>query len=287
LLAAQSAYAIFRAYVENGHWPTIDTELINIAAKFERALRDGEASALVTATALTVLAFSLTLGLALRIHETLAPSRSPLNWLKRWSKDAAAALTSDPRPPVVLLRSFQDEAANNLWGGSRSIEAVVAPTAANWGPFVAIGIPGELAPGGEAYRTYISNDAWQEAVLAWLDLSQRIVLVAGVTPSVQWEFARILERGHMTKTIFALTAWQQADLEARWAILLRSTAASPWGEALGELTAIQDIRVLQFNEGGGVRCLRCTPHLSAYEVAMRLVFDGVCAIGPGSASAHH
>jgi hypothetical protein len=83
---------------------------------------------------------------------------------------------------------------------------------------------------GVRYRSYISNDAWQEAVLAWLDQSQRIVLVVGLTPSVQWEFARILDRGHMNKTIVALTAWQQADLEGRWAILLESTAATPWGK---------------------------------------------------------
>ena len=62
-LAAQSAKPIFRAYVENGHWPTIDTELINIVAKFEQALRDGEELALVTAAALTILASSLILGL--------------------------------------------------------------------------------------------------------------------------------------------------------------------------------------------------------------------------------
>jgi hypothetical protein len=262
-LTFQFANALFRNRFENGQW--IGRDFAHVLAAFEKALRRGETSAVLLVMIATVLA----IGLALKAHAALAPHRSPLNRLRRWSKDAKSALESDARRPVLLLRSFADETqASALWGGAKSVEELVALVAGRRGPFIAIGMPGEAAPSGKAYRSYLNDDQWQQAVLTWMDQSQRIVLVLGKTPWVRWELERIIERGHMAKTIVVLTAINQRDLAPRWSILIERAGHTPWGSGLSELRQIEEICAVHFGVEGKVYCLRSAPDSQyAYPVA--------------------
>jgi hypothetical protein len=270
-LTFQFANALFRNRFENGQWTTIGRDFAHLLAAFEKALRRGETSAVFLVMIATVLA----IGLALKAHAALAPHRSPLNRLRRWSKDAKSALKYDARRPVLLLRSFADETqASALWGGAKSVEALVGLVAGRRGPFIAIGMPGEVAPSGKAYRSYLSDDQWQQAVLTWMDQSQRIVVVLGKTPWVRWELERIIERGHLAKTIVVLTAIDRLDLAPRWSILIESAGHTPWGSELSELRQIEEICAAHFGVEGKVYCLRSAPDSPyAYEVAMRLAFQ--------------
>jgi hypothetical protein len=72
--------------------------------------------------------------------------------------DAASLLEADERAPIVLLRSFQDDAKSVkrrsvlarllFWGfsGRVRLEQAIAGELARFGPFVAIGQPGERLP---------------------------------------------------------------------------------------------------------------------------------------------
>jgi hypothetical protein len=66
----------------------------------------------------------------------------------------------DPRAPVTVLRSFNDEAA----GGETTypkLEAAVEEAASVYGPAVTAGLHGQLPAGGVA-RLYLSDATWKD-----------------------------------------------------------------------------------------------------------------------------
>src|SRR5262249_32101397 len=103
--------------------------------------------------------------------------------------DAATLLKADERAPIVLLRSFQDDeksvkrrsvlARLLFWGFGRHIrlEQAIAGELSRFGPFVAIGEPGERLPDLGAARAYFSDDEWQAAVLDWIGRARTIVVI--------------------------------------------------------------------------------------------------------------
>ena len=134
-------------------------------------------------------------------HRMLFPGRSPFDRVWRWAKDAHIALRSDRRAPILLLRSFADEALSTAERSSdfgSSVEVAIARPVAGRGPFIAIGIPGEATPAGRAYRAYLTDADWQIAVLDWMYRSQLIVVILGRTPWVRWELETLQERGYLS-----------------------------------------------------------------------------------------
>jgi hypothetical protein len=126
---------------------------------------------------------------------------------------AQRALRHDKRPPVIYLRSFQVDdalippgftASNTAFYEQRLEEAITAPL-----QDVAIGKPGELAVSGAA-RSYMADDKWKEAVVALMDRARFIVVVAGLTPGLQWELWTLRARGHLNKTIWVLPSDQKS-----------------------------------------------------------------------------
>ena len=83
--------------------------------------------------------------------------------------DAAILLAADERAPIVLLRAFQDDeksvkrrsvlARLLFWGfgGRIRLEEAIAGELSRFGPFVAIGEPGERLPDLGAARAYFSE----------------------------------------------------------------------------------------------------------------------------------
>ena len=261
--------------LETGDGLSIVARLASFARMIVEAVLRGDVAALIAAAVLCAYLLAGAVLLTLRTLASFSPS-SPLNRLRRWSKDAGSALQRDERRPVLLLRSFADETVKGvLWQGARSMETVVGPVASRRGPFIAIGIPGELAPSGEAYRSYLSDAEWQAAVLAWMEQSQRIVVILGRTPWVRWELDQIVARGHIEKTIVMPTAASREDLEARWAILSASLAGTPWSTGLAAVREIAEVRTLHFASGGRVCCTSSAATAPyAYEIAVQLAFNG-------------
>lgn len=131
------------------------------------------------------------------------------------SADEAMAL--DPRPPVLYLRSFQDddEVALNEYGFRflRRIlrwlvwatpEQELATLLDRVGPVIAIGKPGEELPELGAARLYVSHAQWQDAVAALMRRAALVVVRVGASPGVLWEIEQALRTLPRQRLLFVL-----------------------------------------------------------------------------------
>jgi hypothetical protein len=120
---------------------------------------------------------------------------------KRRVFSAQEILKQDKRPPIVYLRSFRDDGSAagasgwSNWGEggigalvSSPFEEALAKVMKRYGPFVAIGRPGEEVADVGAARMYVSDDDWQAAVSDLLARPGSVALLqAGETAGLHWE----------------------------------------------------------------------------------------------------
>lgn len=150
----------------------------------------------------------------------------------RLNAKASTVLAHDPRPPVLLLRSFVDEARAPmaqgrvgglaLYGLITLLEEKLSRAVAGLGPFIAIGLPGETIIYRGAGRAYYSDTEWRAAVLKFMETSRCILLVAGDTPALIWELEQIAARNYLEKTVIVLPPEADAGISARrWNVLVR------------------------------------------------------------------
>lgn len=137
----------------------------------------------------------------------------------------------DPRPPVLFLRSFDDDGKMTFqprgWlAGLHGIfrfsdllaisgfvmvlhpakllklflnretytaEELLGAAFRRCGPFVAIGRPGEMLATAGADRMYVRDDSWQKTVLDYLKESQSVVLQPAQSEGVRWEIEHVLK----------------------------------------------------------------------------------------------
>lgn len=144
---------------------------------------------------------------------------------------AEEAMRLDPRPPVVYLRSFQDDgqalhAPFDPGGMGRRIAGILlrtpeqelADALAHVGPVIAIGKPGERLPELGAARLYVPHEAWQARVHALLDAAALVVLRVGGSEGVRWEIEQTLAQVPPERRVFVLLG-TPALLEAGSALL--------------------------------------------------------------------
>jgi hypothetical protein len=112
---------------------------------------------------------------------------------------------SDPRPPVLYLRSFEadDVMAASKGLGDSAEEALVAALTVI-GPVVALGEPGEKLPPLGAARAYTANDRWQLHISDWAAEASQVVLLAGHTASFWWEVRHLAAVRALNKAVFLL-----------------------------------------------------------------------------------
>ena len=124
------------------------------------------------------------------------------------ARTAKEALASDPRPPVVYLRSFgvdnqflvaSSERGARLrshlnYASSVSPEQEMAFIMERIGPVVAIGKPGERLPELGAARLYVGDDEWREVVGNFINDAALVVIRAGETANLWWETKEALTR---------------------------------------------------------------------------------------------
>ena len=176
--------------------------------------------------------------------------------------DANEALKHDPRPPVLYLRSFQDDlellgdsaglflqvgsgAPSTKLEGARAqafrrilqtgqgrLEESLAWDVRGIGPFVAIGAPTEALPQLGAARAYLSDDTWQSTVIRWVDLAGLIILAIGPTEWIRWELDTIVERDALSKLIILMPAGRPEDRAARWQQVTSGLQQTRWGSSL-------------------------------------------------------
>lgn len=147
----------------------------------------------------------------------------------RSQPSAALEQTRDARSPVLFLRSFWDDQSSDS-AGSHRLEEVVAAQVRRLGPFVAVGKPGELQLPGAA-RAYFKDTEWRDAVMAWMDRAQFIVMFVGLTDGLQWELQTLIEKRHEHKLVLILPPGQQHH-KARCDWVRACFTNTPWGPAL-------------------------------------------------------
>lgn len=137
--------------------------------------------------------------------------------------NAADVLEKDNRPPVLYLRSFDDDAREASLKRAlnaaptpvieESAERVLADYLRNFGPVVAIGQPGEALPETGFARLYATHDQWQSTVIGLLDRAALIVLRAGHSPGVLWETEQVLRRVPRHNVIVLIPEGRHFDFE--------------------------------------------------------------------------
>jgi hypothetical protein len=114
----------------------------------------------------------------------------------------------DSRSPVVILRSFRDDAIGLRSSKAFAIpfryEQAIAEVLRDLGPVIAIGEPGEGLPQIGAARAYVSDNEWQEVVKRWIDEAAVIALLAGDTHWLRWEIEQVIEARKLDRVFVML-----------------------------------------------------------------------------------
>lgn len=178
----------------------------------------------------------LLLGLAI-----MNGSRQPIRFAHRILQPfVRRQIEDDGRRPVLLLRSFQDDALEirtpaaqgtfiDAYAGEvySRFEEVVAWTAWSVGPVLAIGQPGTVLQPLGAARDYYSDDNWQSAVEQLAEDARAIVVVVGRSPGLVWEIQNIRRRGRLAKTVFVLPPVSPDESQYRVQVLASALDLDP------------------------------------------------------------
>jgi hypothetical protein len=203
---------------------------------------------------------------------------------------AEVAVHGDPRPPMLFLRSFQDDktklkARVRLAGlpamQQLRLEEAIELMLSGLGPFLAVGEPGEGLPQLGAARVYLAEDEWQNAVLAWIRGSSLIIMLAGPTPWIKWETQNILQHRRLDRLVLLVPpgrkppgSRQATDRLKRWHNILESFSETPYGAVLGTID-IGTVLLVQFRPNRQVRVFRSEYDLAQdYELALTLALHG-------------
>lgn len=127
-------------------------------------------------------------------------------------------LRCDQRPPILYLRSFEDEAKEmtigrairqsffgRLAGGGQApywFEQDDFAGILRWvGPYIALQRPGERRIHGAARKT-VPNDQWKTVVSDFIRRSAFIILRAATSPGLQWEIEQVVNNFASTRLLF-------------------------------------------------------------------------------------
>ena len=151
---------------------------------------------------------------------------------------AEEILTTDPRPPVIYMRSFKDDAAASMpvmsgppgWAilfpkELVTEEEIVAHILNDFGPMVTIGKPGEQLRELGAARMYVSDQEWQEKVAALMRSAKLVVLRLGQTEGLWWELEQSI--GKLRPEQLLVFVPRVREKAAREAIRRRAEALFP------------------------------------------------------------
>lgn len=180
--------------------------------------------------------------------------------------DAKALLRVDSRPPILFLRSFEDEEKLNFMQSGRalvdcSLETRLWRHFMHFGPFIALGSPQEELPQLGAARICLPHDKWQIRVRQWMAASQVVLMYAGNTYWVNWELAMLARKDRLHKVILLMPprrGWTTrstqaiADTRTRLTCVKGALQGTRWAAAAAALKADKNLRALIFRPDGGV-----------------------------------
>ena len=159
---------------------------------------------------------------------------------------ATARGRSGSAPHVLYLRSFDADASSArkvLQAGIATDEEQLADVLAPFGSLVAIGRPGEPLPLPGALRTYASDDDWRAVVLELMRSASLVVLRAGGSKGLVWEFGQAFARVRPDRLLVLSLRTSAADYAELATLLHRQVGVVlPPIERNSALRAIFDLR---------------------------------------------
>jgi hypothetical protein len=152
------------------------------------------------------------------------------------ARHALRALEEDPRAPLLLLRSFGDDALelpgygprNSLsfltFGGQTDIltfEEMIYHLVSRCGPVIAVGRPGERTPPLGASRMWVRNDGneeqWKQVVSALIEEAQYSVMILGDPGrGLAWEAGQLFALQDPRKVVLVMPPVDEAEASRRW-----------------------------------------------------------------------
>ena len=204
--------------------------------------------------------------------------------------DTRRLLAVDHRPPVLYLRSFDDDTLPLAtiasarrpffellsFRGRDPFEEAVAWELTTYGPVVAVGRPGRSLASLGAAREHLSDDTWKAQVAERMHDARAIALAAGETPGLHWEVAQVVAAGHLAKTVFILPPLPADALARRWTFT--SAALESAGAVVDQLPAdVGLVHTVQVGDGGRVAVT--TAH-DRDEASYRTAVDRAMALVP-------
>jgi len=133
----------------------------------------------------------------------------------------------DTRPPIILLRSFDDDVIGvdrgptvntplSFWDAKAlTLEEVIERALWLAGPVIAIGRPGEKLPPAGAAREYVPDGEWQARVGELIAECRYVSVVAGTSEGLLWECRMLSEAGALAKVVVVFPP-DHGQLEAAW-----------------------------------------------------------------------
>ncbi len=195
------------------------------------------------------------------------------------ARSAAKRLNQDKRPPILFLRSFEDDQVTLMpprrtpmrfaLGGLRPpkpVDILLLEEFLDRAPARALGRPGEKVPPFGALRDYLTDEKWRARVRELAEAALAIVIVFDTTisDSVSWELSTLANNPQLrAKTVFAVhpdvpaneraAAWQRMGEKAGLSIpnvpdlqtISFDVTGRPWTTSAGRITATTMRLVMQ------------------------------------------
>jgi hypothetical protein len=204
--------------------------------------------------------------------------------------DTRRLLAKDRRPPVLYLRSFDDDTLPLAtiasarrpffellsFRGRDPFEEAVAWELATYGPVVAVGRPGRSLASLGAAREHLSDDTWKTQVAGRMHDARAIALAAGETPGLHWEVAQVVAAGHLAKTVFILPPLPADALARRWTFT--SVALESAGAMVDQLPV--DVGLVHTVQVGASGRVAVTTAHDRDEASYRTAVDRAMTVAP-------
>jgi hypothetical protein len=130
----------------------------------------------------------------------------------------ASSLTSDPRAPVLYLRSFGDDAQGQGYAELPAVSSAagallftlttqeedIGRAFAGEGPFVAVEEPRNQGPVLGAARGRFDDDEWRTRVRDLIRRSRRIVVRAGFGAGLRWEIETVVAEADPERVVLLI-----------------------------------------------------------------------------------
>lgn len=140
---------------------------------------------------------------------------------ERWSRQL---LQRDPRPPILCLRVFSDDAKNSFNDNSRFFVNPITliqrrvsslypknkfgfhlrTKLSDYGPLITLANPARNIPVLGPNEVNVINEQWQKEILIQLDKASLIIVFAGLSNGLFWEMNQIVSRGLLQRTVLLI-----------------------------------------------------------------------------------